>query len=190
MKFVEEKILKEGHVIGEDILKVDSFVNHRIDTKFVSDISKAFAEEFKDMGINKIVTIETSGIVYAAFTAAELGYLPLVFAKKSKSKTVDESNIYKTEIKSFTRNTVSEVTIDKRFLSPEDRILLVDDFLAEGNAALGLIDLCEQAGAKVLGFATVIDKAFQGGRKILQDKGIKLVSGASIKKFENGKVVF
>ena len=190
MKFVEEKILKEGHIIGDDILKVDSFVNHRIDSKFVVDISKEFAKEFKDLGINKVVTIETSGIVYATCTAIELGYLPVVFAKKSKSKVVDENNVYKTLIKSFTRNTVSEVTIDKRFLSPEDRILLVDDFLAEGNAALGLIDLCEQAGAKVVGFATVIDKAFQPGRKIIQDKGIKLVSGASIQKFENGKIVF
>ena len=190
MKFVEEKILKEGHVIGEDILKVDSFVNHRIDSKFVFDICKEFAKEFKDMGINKVVTIETSGIVYGIVTAYELGNLPLVFAKKSKSKTVDENNVYKTEIKSFTRNTISEVTIDKRFLDKNDNVLIVDDFLAEGNAAVGLINLCEQAGAKVTGFATVIDKAFQGGRKIVIDKGIKLVSGASIKKFENGKVIF
>ena len=190
MKFVEEKILKEGHVIGEDILKVDSFVNHRIDTKFVSDISKAFAEEFKDMGINKVVTIETSGIVYAAFTAVELGYLPLVFAKKSKSKTVDESNIYKTEIKSFTRNTVSEVTIDKRFLSPEDRILLVDDFLAEGNAAFGLLDICRQAGAKVVGAAVAIEKSFQGGRARLEAEGLKVYSGANVKEFKDNKTVF
>ena len=190
MKFVEEKILKEGHVIGEDILKVDSFLNHRIDTKFVVDICKEFAKEFKDLGINKVVTIETSGIVYAACTAIELGCLPVVFAKKSKSKVVDESNCYKTEIKSFTRNTISEVTIDKRYLSGDDKVLIVDDFLAEGNAAKGLIDLCEQGGAKVVGFATVIDKPFQGGRAYLLNKGIKVVSGASIKAFENGKVVF
>ena len=140
--------------------------------------------------INKVVTIETSGIVYAACTAIELGCVPVVFAKKSKSKVVDETNCYKTQIKSFTRNSVSEVTIDKRFLSSEDRVLIVDDFLAEGNAAKGLIDLCEQGGAKVIGFATVIDKPFQGGRDYLINKGIKVVSGASIKAFENGKVVF
>ena len=190
MKFVEDKILKEGIIIGDDILKVDSFVNHRIDTKFVYDISKAFADEFKNDRIDKVVTIETSGIVYGAFTAHELGNLPLVFAKKSKSKTVDINNAYIAYIKSFTRNTISEVTIDKRFLNKGERILIVDDFLAEGNAAKGLIDLCEQAGAIVVGFATVIDKAFQGGREMLEARNIKLVSGASIKKFENGKVVF
>ena len=188
MKSIEEKILKEGIVIGDDILKVDSFVNHRIDTSFVLDVCKYFASEFNN--IDKVVTIETSGLAYAVVTAIELGNVPVVFAKKSKSKIVDENNVYKALIKSFTRGTTTEVTIDKRFLNKNERILIVDDFLAEGNAAKGLIDLCEQAGAKVVGFATVIDKAFQGGREYLESRNIKLVSGASIKRFENGKVIF
>lgn len=188
MKFVEEKIQKDGRVIGDDILKVDSFVNHQLDTKFVKEVGEYFASEFSN--VDKVLTIETSGVAFAIATAMALDNVPVVFAKKSKSKIVDESNIYKTEIKSFTRGTVSEVTVDRRFLNKGEKILIVDDFLAEGNAALGLINLCNQAGAEVIGFCTVIDKAFQGGRKIIEDMGIKLVSGASIKSFENGKVIF
>lgn len=188
MKAVEEKILKEGRIIGDDILKVDNFVNHQIDTKFVQEVSKYFASQFSN--VDKVLTIETSGIAFAIVTAMELGGLPVVFAKKSKSKTVDVNNVYTTQVKSFTRNTVSDVTVDKRFLNEGEKILIVDDFLAEGNAGLGLIDLCEQAKAKVIGFASVIEKTFQGGRKKIEEKGIKVVTGAPIKAFEGGKIIF
>lgn len=188
MKYVEDKIKADGVILGEDILKVDNFVNHQIDMNFALKVAKYFASKFKD--VDKVLTIETSGIVFAALTAMELGNIPLVFAKKSKSKIVDAENLYHAQVKSFTRNTISDVVVDKRFLNKEEKILIVDDFLAEGNAGLGLIDICNQAGAKVIGFASVIEKTFQGGRKKIQDLGIKVVTTAPIKEFNNGQIVF
>jgi len=190
MKLAEEKVLKEGKVIGDDILKVDSFVNHQIDPKFANEVGKFFASEFNGLGINKILTVETSGIAFAITTAMNMYNIPCVFAKKSKSKIVDTSNIYMTQIKSFTRGTVSEVSVDKRFLTKDDVVLIVDDFLAEGNAGLGLLDLCNQAGAKTIGLASVIEKTFQGGREKLEKLGLKVVSAAPIVGFKDGKVIF
>lgn len=188
MKYVEEKILKDGRIIGDNILKVDSFLNHQIDINFTKEVAKYFASKFSN--IDKILTIETSGIAFAVATAMEMNNVPVVFAKKSKSKIVDPSNLYLANIKSFTRNTVSEVLVDKRFLNKDERILIVDDFLAEGNAGLGLIDICNQAGAKVVGFASVIEKTFQGGRKKIESLGVKVVTTAPIKEFKNGTIVF
>lgn len=190
MKLAEDKILKEGHVVGDDILKVDSFLNHQIDPKFATQIGEYFAQEFKNDHIDKILTIETSGIVFAVTTAIAMNNIPLVFAKKSKSKIVDTNNVYVTQIKSFTRGFVSEVTVDKRFIYEGERILIVDDFLAEGNAGLGLVDLVKQAGAIPVGLASVIEKTFQGGHKKLENVGLKVVSAAAIKAFKNSKPVF
>ena len=186
MKELKERILKDGKVIGSEILKVDSFLNHQIDTDLLDKIGKFFSEKFS--GVNKILTIEASGIAYAVSTARYYNNIPMVFAKKSKSKTVDD-NIYKTEIKSFTRGISSTVTVCKNYLTKGDKVLIVDDFLAEGNAALGLIDLCNQAGASVVGVAIVIEKGFQGGRKRIEDLGINVESAAIIDRFEDGKVI-
>lgn len=188
MKFVEEKILKDGNIIGNDILKVDSFLNHQIDSEFALEVGKFFGESFE--GFNKVLTIETSGVAFALTTALSKGNLPVVFAKKSKSKIVDTDACYHTYIKSFTRGIVSDVIVDKRFLNSGDKLLIVDDFLAEGNAALGLIDLAKQAGAEVVGVCAVINKEFQGGQAKIEELGIRVVSGASIAAFDNGKIIF
>lgn len=190
MKLVEERILNEGTIINDEIVKVDSFVNHQIDTDFTNQVGKYFANCVKDKNITKILTIETSGLAIAITTALNLGNIPVVFAKKSKSKIVDDSNVFATQIKSFTRGTVSDVTVDKRFLKKEDRVLIVDDFLAEGNAAKGLIDLCNQAGSKIFGFCAIVSKKYQGGEDLIASYNIPVFTGASIKKIVNNKPEF
>ena len=190
MKYVEDRVLKDGIVINDDILKVDSFLNHQIDPYFVRKVGEYFAQEFKDIKVDRILTIETSGVAFAISAAMAMNDIPVVFAKKSKSKIVDLSNVYTGKILSFTRGIESDVTVDKRFLKKNENVLIIDDFLADGNAALGLMNLCNQANANVVGIGVVIDKAFQGGRKKLTDMGIKLVSCASIKAFKDGKPVF
>ena len=187
MKELENKILSEGIVIGSDILKVGSFINHKIDTDLLFKLGEYFSKKFD--GVTKILTIEASGIAFAVGVARYYNNCEVVFAKKSKSKTVDMNAVYQTTIKSFTRGTESIVTVDKPFLNKGDNILIVDDFLAEGNAALGLIDLCKQAGANVGGVAAVIEKGFQGGRKKIEELGIRVESGAIVKEFKDGKVI-
>ena len=189
MKLLEDRILEDGVIINNDILKVDSFINHQIDVSLVRDLAKEINQEFKGFGVNKILTIETSGIAFAYAVAEEMGNLPLVFGKKSKSLTVG-NDVYKAEIKSFTRNIKSTVTVANKYLNSKDVILIVDDFLAEVNAALGLLDLCNQAGAKVVGVAVEIEKGFQGGRDKLEALGLKVYSGANVKAFVDNKPVF
>ena len=189
MKSLEERILKDGVIINNDILKVDSFLNHQIDVALARNLAKEITETFKGYGVNKILTIETSGIAFAYAVAEEMGNLPLVFGKKSKSLTVG-NDVYKADIKSFTRNTVSTVTVANKYLKPGDTVLIVDDFLAEGNAAFGLLDICGQAGAKVVGVAVAIEKSFQGGRARLEAEGLKVYSGANVKEFKDNKPVF
>ena len=189
MKELEERILKDGIIINNDILKVDSFLNHQIDVFLTRALAKEIAELFKGYKINKILTIETSGLPLSYAVAEELGDLPLVFGKKSKSLTVG-NDVYKAEIKSFTRNINSTVTVAQKYLKPSDMVLIVDDFLAEGNASLGLLDLCNQAGAKVVGVAVAIEKGFQGGRDKLEALGLKVYSGANVKAFIDNKPVF
>ena len=189
MKLLEDRILKDGVVINNDILKVDSFLNHQIDVALARKLAKEIAVEYKNLGINKILTIETSGIAFAYAVAEEMGDLPLVFAKKSKSAIVG-NDVYTAIVKSFTRNINSQVTVSNKYLKPSDTVLIVDDFLAEGNAALGLIDLCNQAGAKVVGVAVAIEKGFQGGRDKLEGLGLKVYSGANVRAFKDNKPVF
>ena len=189
MKALEKRILKDGIIINNDILKVDSFLNHQIDVALTRDLAKEIAKTFRGFGVNKILTIETSGLPVAFAVAEEMGDLPLVFAKKSKSATVG-NDVYKAEIKSFTRNICSTVTVCNKYLNSGDVILIVDDFLAEGNAALGLLDLCNQAGSKVVGVAVEIEKGFQGGRNKLEALGLKVYSGANVKAFVDNKPVF
>jgi xanthine phosphoribosyltransferase len=189
MKELEERVIKDGVIINNDILKVDSFLNHQIDVALTRDIAKEIASTFKDFGVNKILTIETSGLPISYAVAEEMGNLLLVFAKKSKSLTVG-NDVYKAEIKSFTRNIKSTVTVANKYLNSGDVVLIVDDFLAEGNAALGLLDLCKQAGAKVVGVAVEIEKGFQGGRDKLEALGLKVYSGANVKAFVDNKPVF
>ncbi|MCQ2776186.1 MAG: xanthine phosphoribosyltransferase [Bacilli bacterium] len=189
MRLLEEKILKDGQIINNDIIKVDNFLNHQIDPNIIVALAKDIRDFFKDTKVDKVLTIEASGIAIAFAVAEQFNNCPIVFAKKSKSATVGD-DVYQTEIKSFTRNKVSTVTVCNKYLNEDEKILIVDDFLAEGNAAMGLIDLCNQAGAEAVGYATAIEKGFQGGRNKIEAEGIKCYSGAIIKEFKNNKPVF
>lgn len=189
MNPIEQKILEEGTVIDNDIIKVDSFLNHQIDVKFLKEFAAMVKDAFPGLHIDKVLTIETSGLAVAYAVSEVFDDVPMVFAKKSKSKIVGP-DVYKTNVMSFTRGTVSEVTVSQRFLNKGENILIVDDFLAEGNASLGLIDLCTQAGAVPVGVAVVIEKEFQGGRKRIESLRIPVFSGASIKSFQDNKPRF
>jgi xanthine phosphoribosyltransferase len=188
MKELEERIRNDGFAIGNNIVKVDSFINHQIDIALLNDVCAYLTQDFHD--IDKILTIETSGIAFAIGVAQHLGNIPVVFAKKSKSAIVDLSNVYSTEIKSFTRGNVYSATVDKRFLNKGERILIVDDFLAEGSASLGLVDIGRQAGTEIVGVAVAIEKSFQEGRHKLEALGYKVVSGANIASLQDGRILF
>ena len=188
MKILEERILKDGNILGENILKVDSFLTHQVDYQLMKEVGKAFAERFKDGGLTKIVTIEASGIAPALYVAEALE-LPMIFAKKAKNITMNEG-VLTAEVYSFTKQVTSTVSIASKFLTPDDRVLIIDDFLANGQAAKGLIQIIEQAGASVEAVGIVIEKSFQDGRSLLEAQGQTVLSLARIDRFENGKVVF
>ena len=189
MKFLEEEILKRGKIIDNEIIKVDSFINHQIDPVIIHRIAEYFVSEFKDYKIDKVLTLEVSGIP-VAYDVASILKVNMVFAKKTKSKTVDEDNVYVEEVRSFTRGTVSTVTVSKDFIKPGENILIVDDFLAKGNAAIGLCNIVKKGGANPVGFCSIITKSFQGGREILEAMGLKVVSGATITAFKDNKPIF
>ncbi|HGA2457477.1 TPA: xanthine phosphoribosyltransferase [Streptococcus agalactiae] len=188
MKLLEERILKDGDVLGENILKVDSFLTHQVDFELMQEIGKVFADKYKEAGITKVVTIEASGIAPAVYAAQALG-VPMIFAKKAKNITMTEG-ILTAEVYSFTKQVTSQVSIVSRFLSNDDTVLIIDDFLANGQAAKGLLEIIGQAGAKVAGIGIVIEKSFQNGRDLLEKTGVPVTSLARIKAFENGRVVF
>ena len=188
MESLEDRILKDGYVLGENILKVDSFLTHQVDLHLMKEIGDVFAKKFRDAGITKVVTIEASGIAPALYTADALG-VPMIFAKKSKNITMNEG-ILTAEVFSFTKQVTNTVSIASKYLSEKDRVLIVDDFLANGQAAKGLVEIVEQAGAKVEAVGIVIEKSFQEGRGLLEEAGIPVFSLARLERFENGKVVF
>ncbi|HEN9888112.1 TPA: xanthine phosphoribosyltransferase [Streptococcus agalactiae] len=188
MKLLEERILKDGDVLGENILKVDSFLTHQVDFELMQEIGKVFADKYKEAGITKVVTIEASGIAPAVYAAQALG-VPMIFAKKAKNITMTEG-ILTAEVYSFTKQVTSQVSIVSRFLSNDDTVLIIDDFLANGQAAKGLLEIIGQAGAKVAGIGIVIEKSFQDGRDLLEKTGVPVTSLARIKAFENGRVIF
>lgn len=188
MKLLEERILKDGNVLGENILKVDSFLTHQVDFKLMKEIGQTFADHFKNAGITKVVTIEASGIAPALYVAESLD-VTMIFAKKAKNITMNEG-ILTAEVYSFTKQVTSTVSIAGKFLDPADKVLIIDDFLANGQAAIGLIQIIEQAGAKVEAIGIVIEKSFQDGRGLLEDLGYPVVSLARLDRFENGQVVF
>ena len=188
MKLLEERILKDGNVLGENILKVDSFLTHQVDYSLMREIGRTFAEYFKNAGIAKVVTIEASGIAPALYVAEQLD-VPMIFAKKAKNITMNEG-ILTAEVYSFTKQVTSTVSISGKFLSTGDRVLIIDDFLANGQAAKGLIQIIEQAGATVEAVGIVIEKSFQDGRELLEKSGHQVVSLARLERFENGEVIF
>lgn len=188
MKELFEKIMTEGTVLKEDVLKVDSFLTHQIDPELMSLIGKKFADTYREKDITKIVTIESSGIAPAVFIGLELG-VPVIFARKQKSLTMS-TELLTASVYSFTKQTTNQISISTKFLSSEDRVLVVDDFLANGQAALGLVELCTQAGATVEAINIVIEKSFQNGRQLLEEKGYTVDSLARIASLENNEVHF
>ena len=179
MKLLQETIEQRGTIINEDILKVDSFLNHQIDCDLMEAMGKDFADHFKDMGINKVVTIESSGIAPAVFTAKEL-HVPVIFLKKSEPSTM--KNPVFTEAFSFTKNKKYTLCMERQFLQEDDNVLFIDDFLANGQAFLSAENLIHQCGAKVAGIGIVIEKSFQKGRSEIEAKGYQIYSLARIKK--------
>ncbi|ABN44544.1 Xanthine phosphoribosyltransferase, putative [Streptococcus sanguinis SK36] len=188
MKKLEERILRDGQVLGENILKVDSFLTHQVDFSLMKEIGQVFAEAVKDAGITKVVTIEASGIAPAVYVAEALG-LPMIFAKKAKNITMTEG-ILTAEVYSFTKQVTSTVSIAGKFLNSDDKVLIIDDFLANGQAAKGLITIIEQAGAQIEAVGIVIEKSFQDGRQLLETAGYRVLSLARIAGFEKGQIVF
>ena len=188
MRELKERIEKDGLVLSEGVLKVDSFITHQVDPVLMKKIGETFANVYRQSGVTKIVTIETSGIAPALYTAEALG-VPMIYARKAKSLTMN-TELLSTEVYSFTKQVTSTISISKRFLNANDNVLLIDDFLANGMAAKGLIELCQQAGASVAGIGIVIEKSFQSGRKLLEDAGYNVVSLARIGSLENGQILF
>ena len=178
MKLLEERIRKDGQVRPGNILKVDSFLNHQLDVELLEQLGKAFYEEFKDKGITRILTIEASGIALACL-AAQYFKVPVVFAKKAKSKNLD-GELYTSTVHSFTYGKDFTVTLAKKFLSKEDTVLLIDDFLAVGKAMRGLIDICNQAEANIAGIGIAIEKVFQSGGRELREAGYEVYSLAIV----------
>ncbi|MDD2190740.1 MAG: xanthine phosphoribosyltransferase [Eubacteriales bacterium] len=189
MKTLKERILADGVCIGTEIVKVDSFLNHQIDVALLDEIGKEFARRFSGQQVSKILTVEASGIAIACMAARHFGNIPVVFAKKASPNTMTE-DLYGAEVKSFTKGTVSVVRVSKRFLNPEDRVLILDDFLAHGEAAIGMAELVRQAGAELIGVGAVIEKQFQGGGKRLREKGCRIESLAIIESIKDGKINF
>ena len=178
MKLLEDRIRKDGIIREGNVLKVDSFINHQMDIKLFEEMAKEWKRLLADKKMNKILTIEASGIGIAAIVAREFD-VPVVFAKKSKSINLDDNN-FSTKIQSFTHSKIYDVIVSKKFLSPEDHILIIDDFLANGCALLGLTNLVESAGATVEGIGIAIEKGFQQGGKIIREKGYQLESLAIV----------
>jgi len=188
MLLLENKIKEYGKVLPGNVLKVDNFLNHCVDVNLLSEMAKEFYGIFSGCGVNKILTVEASGIGIAAFTAKEFG-CPMLFAKKCKTKNI-QKEVYTEKVMSYTHGKVYDIIVSKEYLGEKDRVLIIDDFLASGAAFRGLINICKQAGATVVGCGAVIEKVFQNGGNELRTEGYKVESLAKITAFENGAPVF
>ena len=183
MNFLEERILKDGTVKEGNVLKVDSFLNHQIDVSLLDRIGEEFYNRFKDRNITKILTIESSGIGIACFVAKYFN-VPFVFAKKAKSVNID-GDVYVAEVESFTHKNKNNVIVSKKFLSKEDKVLIIDDFLANGCALQGLISITEESGAEVVGIGIAIEKGFQIGGRVIRNLGYRLESLAIVESMDH-----
>ena len=188
MKLLEERILRDGKIRPGNVLKVDGFINHQIDVPFVSELGLEFYRRFKDDGVTKILTIEASGIGIACLTALHFG-VPVVFAKKSRTSNLSP-DVYTAKVDSFTHGTTCDIIVSKDYLSPEDRVLIIDDFLALGNALMGLREITLTSGATLVGAGIVIEKSFQQGGKILREQGMRIESLAKIASMTDTGVTF
>lgn len=190
MKLLEERIQKDGIVKAGNVLKVDSFLNHQMDIALFNEMGKEFKRLFSDIEVNKIMTIEASGIGIACI-AAQYFHVPVVFAKKAQSVNID-GEVYSTKIQSFTHKRVYDVIVSKKYLSPDDKILIIDDFLANGCALEGLIDIVHAAGAQVSGIGIAIEKGFQKGGDMIRSRGLRLESLAIVESMDDqtGAITF
>lgn len=191
MNCLEERIIKDGVVKEGNVLKVDSFLNHQMDVSLFNEMGKEYKRRFEGKNINKILTIEASGIGIASIVAMQFGGIPVVFAKKSKSINID-GDMYMAEVESFTHKNVNNVIVSKKFLGPDDHVLIIDDFLANGCALQGLIQICKQADATVEGIGIAIEKGFQAGGRMIRNLGYQLESLAIVESMdaETGKITF
>jgi xanthine phosphoribosyltransferase len=188
MELLKNRILKDGRVLGESIIKVDSFLNHQLDIELFNEMGKEFKERFKDEKITRILTVEASGIAVACM-AAQYFKVPVVFAKKHEALNLD-AETYQSEVYSFTKQKSYNIRVARKYISPEDNVLIIDDFLANGKAASGLVDIVHQAGARVAGVGIVIEKGFQKGREVLTQKGVRIESLAIIQSMKDGIITF
>lgn len=188
MEELKTRIKEVGTVLPGNVLKVDAFLNHQIDAGLMKRIGQAFAERFADAGITKVWTVESSGIAPAVMTGLALG-VPVIFARKHKSLTLNEG-LYTAEVYSYTKQVANKITIAQKYVAPDDKVLIIDDFLANGQAVSGLLAIAKQAGVTVTGAGIVIEKTFQPGRLALEKQGIPVVSLAKIKSLANGQVEF
>ena len=188
MKLLEERILRDGKIGAGDVLKVDCFVNHQIDVPFMNEVTKEFYRLFRDENVTKIVTIEASGIGIACLAATHFN-VPVVFAKKTPTNNIF-GDVYTAQVYSYTHERNYTVRISKEFLNSDDRVLIIDDFLAKGNALTALISLVQNAGATVVGAGIVIEKMYQNGGKIIRDSGIRVESLAKIRSMDENGIIF
>ena len=189
MDLLKRRILRDGVTIGKDIIKVDSFLNHQLDIGLFMALCKEIHSRFGHLGINKLLTIESAGIAIASVASRYFDLAPVVFAKKSLPNTMS-GEFYTAEAKSFTKGEEYTAYISKEFLRPEDKILIIDDFLAHGDSAMALCSLAEQAGATVCGITSIIEKEYQGGSKRLREAGYYVNSLAVITKIRDGEIIF
>ncbi|AIQ38425.1 MULTISPECIES: xanthine phosphoribosyltransferase [Paenibacillus] len=188
MKVLQERIRQEGLILSDTVLKVDSFLNHQVDTELALQIGQEFKKLFGHQPITKVITIEASGIQFAMATAIALG-VPFIYAKKKKAVTLSEA-VYSAPVHSFTRQEDYLVSVSQKYLGPNDKVLIVDDFLATGAALVGLVDIVKEAGAELLGVGCVIEKSFQEGRSLLENRGIEVHALARIASMSPGEIHF
>ncbi|MDM8331699.1 xanthine phosphoribosyltransferase [Limosilactobacillus pontis] len=188
MRELEEKIREYGIVLPGNVLKVDAFLNHQVDPQLMLHVGQEFAKLFADEGVTKIWTVESSGIAPAVMTGLAMN-VPVIFARKHKSLTLNQ-NMYVADVYSYTKKTTNRISISKKYVSPDDKVLMIDDFLANGQAVEGMLEIADQAGVDVAGAGIVIEKSFQPGAKELRDRGIRLESLARIKSLKDNQIEF
>lgn len=189
MSYLKNKILSDGVVVNDSVLKVDSFLNHQIDPNVLKEITNEIVEYFKDKEITKVMTVEASGIAPAIQVAAHFD-VPMLFAKKAEPSTMENQELYETNVHSYTKNVTSRILVSKKYLTSDDKVLLIDDFLANGEAAAGLNNLVEQAGGEVVGIGIAVEKSFQPGREKLEELGLDIYSICRVASLENNTVRF
>lgn len=188
MDWLKERIIKEGVVLSDQVLKLDALLTHQVDPALIMDMGREFAARFKESGVTKVVTLESSGISVAFAAALELG-VPMVFARRKKTLLADPDALCE-RVPSFTKGIVTDIMVSRQFIGVEDKLLFIDDIIANGDAARGLIKIIERAGAELIGLGVVIEKSFQAGARTLREQNVHVESLVTISSLEDGKITF